>query len=854
MSSRQLLEPITDSGIQNVNFFNGRLLTADDLSGVLDSGRDHDRQLAKALGEGVVHGLEVELANSSTQAQPVVRVSGGLAFGRGGKPVALSVPTVDVALVKEAAVFAAEAGLFAECTPPEASDNLGNLGIYVFVASPASVYEGSVPMRHSVSNSNFDGCGRRYAVEGVKFRMERINFSTLPGVSDSTRALLSTLTTQGDDASVSVLRNVVAHLCFDSEEKTGARRDPFRRPAGDAGFVNYGALAELRAAGQLTACDVPLAVVYWSQQGVRFVDSWAARRLARRQLDLDAESLLRGYGYERLLQFQRHLRDLFDTVGSLSTREIQNYFAFIPPAGFYPVAGAKSPKGFHTAKFTGRFTTAAQPGEITAERFGALLRESFACPDLDLSARPVLLAYRVGDNVRAVAASAASSQLYQVYVARALSGPRETDGVAKSLSDAWEVYRSLIRRRAFLPSGLDEDKATATADITAAVRDVMDMANRQAALASARALDTAAALEAFRDMHRVQKELAALFRSRIPGIVHTQGREAFGETLDRFLDQLVPGNTPGLLPSVQASDLFDAVKAQTEINKFVGTFSGGGEVARGPFGFRYLESPRGLRVVPPTAGTGTPEPLPHRFAVVNNTDKRLTIGLEASVTAPHGDWDSGVVIQNAQGGAISDITLNSGTEGVIVVLVSAPADAQVGETAALALSAVVPPPTDRTTHTTLNLEVAASEGEPVTTRVAFDGNVTSTVTDPNDAPPGDFISYFFNLVYSSADGPSSALFEFSVTLDPSPAAEGWAVEFQGVTAGHEAGTNVWSRDVTLTKAGPNQVEVIINTPQRGSVDRSASFTVSAALKEQPDEVNATHDQTFSLRVRANQVA
>ncbi|HEY0174208.1 MAG TPA: hypothetical protein VGB98_24545, partial [Pyrinomonadaceae bacterium] len=286
-------------------------------------------------------------------------------------------------------------------------------------------------------------------------------------------------------------------------------------------------------------------------------------------------------------------------------------------------------------------------------------------------------------------------------------------------------------------------------------------------------------------------------------------------------------------------------------NKFVGTFTGGGEVARGPFGFRYLESPRGLRVVPPTAGAGAPQPLPHRFAVVNNTDKRLTIGLEAAVAAPHGDWDNRVEILGAHGAAISDITLNSGAEGVVVVLVSAPAGAQVGETAVLTLSAVVPPPTDRTTRTTLNLEVAASEGQAVTTRVDFDGPVTSPLGNPNDAPPNDFVSYLFNLVYSSQGGPSSAVFEFSVTLTPSPAAQGWSVEFQGVPARHNAQTNTYSRDVTLTKSGGNQVEVLVGTPARGTVDRSASFKVSAALKERPDEVKATHSQTFGLRVKAN---
>jgi hypothetical protein len=853
--SRHLFEPITDSGIRNAHFFNGRLLTAEDLAAVLGATRDHDRQLGQGVGEGIIHGLEVEPASSTTQTHPVVRVSGGLALNRGGGAVALAVPTTDVALVRAPATFAPEAGVFAECQLPEPPNNLSNLGIYVFVASPASTYDGAVPTRHSVTTDKFDGCGKRYAVEGIKFRMERIDFTTLSGVGAATLTALNGLTAQSDDAAVSKLRSIVAHLCFDTEEATAATaanrlRDPFKRLAGDATYVNYGALSELHTRGQLTDCDVPLALIYWSPQGVRFVDNWAVRRLARRVLDLDVLSLLRSYGYERLLQFERHLQDLFDGLGTLSTAVLQNYFAFVPPVGYYPVSGSKSPRGFHPVNFFKQFTTApGQPGDITSDRFGALLRESFVCPDVDLGPRPVFQTYRVRDNARAVAASNASSQLYQVFVSRSLNGPLARDGVAKTFSDAWEVYRSLIKRRAFLPSGLDEEKFTAQADITTVIRDVLDMSNRQAALAGGWALDTTAALEAFQDMYRVQKELTTLFRSNIPGIIHTQGRETFGQAIDRFLDVMILDGSPGLLPSIQAADLFGAVKAQNQINNYVGTYTGGGDVARGPFGFRYLESPRGLHVVPPTAGITPRPPLPHNFAVINHTDKRITIGLEAGVSAPHGGWDNSVRIQDANQHDITEITLNSGTEGNIVVLVTAPSNAHIGETAVLALAANVPPPTDRTTRTTLNLDVAATEGAAVTTRVAFDGNVTRTVADPNNAPASDFMSYFYNLVYSSADGPPSADFEFIVTLTPSPAAA-WTVEFQGVAARHTAGTNVYSRDVTLTKSGPNSVEVIIGTPPRASVDRSATFTVSARSKTQPNEVNAQHPDAFSLTVKA----
>lgn len=839
--SKQLNEPITENGIRITNFFNGRLLTANDLKTDQEAGRSQRWQLGRAIGEGVIEGFEVTLISAGTPStRPVVGVTKGLALNRKGQTLWL--PDDDqVTLRRRIDLPPPEAGLFGECGQPTSTFSNLDKGAYVLVVGPFSGFREKAPMRSVEPNNALPGCGNKFAVEGVQFDLIKIDISGITSISATTRTEINRLLSLSDPASHSKLRNVLAHVCFETEEANGQRRDPFKRVAGNSSFVNYGALAEMRGLSHLTECEVPLALIYWTGSGVQFIDNWAVRRLARRVLDLDVLSILSSYGYERLLQFQKHLQDLVEELGGLAAVQLQNYFQYLPPAGYFPVTGEKSPRGFHPTNFIKEFTIGSA-GLITTKRLGALLRESFAGADISLRGKPVFQTYKIRDNARAVAESPTSSQLYQFFVSRALNGPLAEDGVARAFTDAWEVYRSLIKRRIFLPSGFDEEKLTASADITAVIRNVLDMANRQAALAGAWALDTGAALDTFQEMYRIQKELTTLFRSAIPGIVHTGGREAFAAVIDRFLDVLLVDGSPGLQPSILAGDLPGAVKAQNQINTHVGTFTGDG-VARGPFGFRYLNSPRGLNIVP---GSTRP-PLPHNFAVINNTDKRVRILLEGSAAANSGNWDNSLEIKNAAGLTIPDITLNSGEEGNIVVLVTAPDAARFDEEVTVALIATIPPPTGRSTRTALALVVKPSEGDPVTTRVAFDGPVTHPGLDPNNAPPGDFVSYFFNLVYSSEDGPPSAEFDFNVDIRPTPAAD-WNVAFQGVTARHVSGTTVYSRDVTLSTTGRNEVEVMIGTPAQGTVDRSAVFTVNVRSKTQPADVNAQHPDTFRITV------
>ena len=79
MSTRQLSEVITSGGIRSINFFNGRLLTAEDMTQEQGTRRDADALLGRSLGAGIASGLEVSEAASSG-AVPLVTVQAGLAI------------------------------------------------------------------------------------------------------------------------------------------------------------------------------------------------------------------------------------------------------------------------------------------------------------------------------------------------------------------------------------------------------------------------------------------------------------------------------------------------------------------------------------------------------------------------------------------------------------------------------------------------------------------------------------------------------------------------------------------------------------------------------------------------------
>jgi hypothetical protein len=191
------------------------------------------------------------------------------------------------------------------------------------------------------------------------------------------------------------------------------------------------------------------------------------------------------------------------------------------------------------------------------------------------------------------------------------------------------------------------------------------------------------------------------------------------------------------------------VDAQTEINRFVGAWSGEG-VAIGPFGFIYSHSPDGVGLVPGA------DPIPQVFTLSNGTNRALTMILSATASANTGDWSNSTQILGAIGGGeIDRATLASGASREIVVVVGAPEDAAVDEPVTLTLSAEVGPPTSRTsTYTSATLlSVAESSGGPVAGQVTIaDHRFNPLTLDPANIAPGLIFRLMASVTYSAGDG------------------------------------------------------------------------------------------------------
>src|SRR5580765_7032502 len=100
MSSFDLRQPILDGGVRAVNFFNGRLLSGEDLTQERAANRIVNARLGQAVGAGIAYGLEVtEAIGISTNTAPVVSVAAGLAVNVQGQTLTLPAAT-NVALTR----------------------------------------------------------------------------------------------------------------------------------------------------------------------------------------------------------------------------------------------------------------------------------------------------------------------------------------------------------------------------------------------------------------------------------------------------------------------------------------------------------------------------------------------------------------------------------------------------------------------------------------------------------------------------------------------------------------------------------------------------------------------------------
>lgn len=419
MKINELLDPILDQGIRHTNFFEGRLLTGDDLRNQHEANREHDRRLGKAVGPGIIEGLEVELLHDGSDGEsPTVRVTKGLAINREGEIIGLPHNDITLALTEPREPRKWDPADFYICAGPPGVQHLpSGAGVYVLVMSPVAGYKERAPKSGLGDNGIAKGCGSKYIQEGVEFRLVELTKSFLlektSGTSSQVHDLLDmTLLndidplTSSDLNELSKLRNILSHICLGTESTNLVLSDAITDSYSSYWFQGNDFVRQLYDSILQKDCDVVLALIFWTLEGVAFVDMWSTRRLLVKHWlkthDFDVNNLF------AIWQFQKQI----DDVPDISEIRLTENYHFIPPIFRVPVKEPKydSSTGADLKKLLGLKYNKI-PDLINASALPALLNQSFRYPSRPISNFESLRVIYVKENIFSVL-EGESNQLY----------------------------------------------------------------------------------------------------------------------------------------------------------------------------------------------------------------------------------------------------------------------------------------------------------------------------------------------------------------------------------------------------------------------------------------------------------
>lgn len=362
-----LQQPIRDGGIRTVNFFNGRMLTGQDMGREQQARREAVSRLGQALGHGVVTGLKVSLS-AGADRHPIARISHGLAVNRNGQTLALGTD-VDVALTEAVHANAATVPcLFGDCAPPQSEKTVINLGrqLYMLTIAPAFTSEGRAVMNSS--GDTLVKCNTDATVEAVQFRLIEVNHHHWNGA---------------DFSNPDMARNKIAYGFFHSRV-TGAW----------AGNLMQ-ALSAARPNADLTGPEeVPLALLAFGDGFMPvFVDMWSVRRGIGQSDKADAIAALSGgerpvVGEAMFRQFHDH----FDAIAPEKRASLADHFAWLPPAGLlFEISDAAITRLFARMTISG-------PYHLDQSAVEPLIRESLTAPAIDTGSDHAVWLYRIAQS------------------------------------------------------------------------------------------------------------------------------------------------------------------------------------------------------------------------------------------------------------------------------------------------------------------------------------------------------------------------------------------------------------------------------------------------------------------------
>lgn len=371
-------QPLSEGGIRTVNFFNGRLLTGEDLGREQEARRQADARVGLAVGEGVVSGLGVFFAGKPAGAGgPALVVKAGVAVARDGRILSLA-GDVTVALTRRGSAGSEAVGcLFADCVGSSRGSVVSGHGLYLLSIGPAFVSEGRA------RSSGFEGgevrCNTDATVEAVRFRLTEIEPRHL-AADPAARAAFS--------PGAADYRNRIAYRAFGQGvlpdwpadiASAAPRRDELIEAMGTA----------------LPASDVPLALLaFRSGFDHVFTDMWSVRRPVGRGEPGSGPAACSDPGRLRIgaamhRQFLDHYAAEATSAAAQSSGWGRSAFRWLPPAGIVPAMTDEQARRF----FAGM--NVREPIFIGAAAVEPLIRESFSAPAIDTSRDELVWMYRI---------------------------------------------------------------------------------------------------------------------------------------------------------------------------------------------------------------------------------------------------------------------------------------------------------------------------------------------------------------------------------------------------------------------------------------------------------------------------
>ena len=329
---------IVDSGRRRPFYFDGRFLTAEDLTADQDYIRARQSDLAQAIGAGVIRGLMVSLGQQAASNSPTLFIEPGIGVTPGGDIVNIdTAQTLPIAALPESAQLDAQLGV--KMLPPAGAVNRSGLFVLAlrpieFSANPTAAYPTTLDGQRTVRNGDI--------IEATAVTL--IPYPNHAGVADPMAR-----------------RARVAREIFFNRQQPGALQDA-----------------------------LPLAMLCLEGGALRWLDVFMVRR------EVGAESTLAaglGQRPRALLeawfkQHQDHLDDI-DTPAVQAGFAAARRFEVLPPVGPLPASTLRFEIQLGQLTLLQSYFPPLVDCEfafVASDELAALVQESLALPPIDLRA------------------------------------------------------------------------------------------------------------------------------------------------------------------------------------------------------------------------------------------------------------------------------------------------------------------------------------------------------------------------------------------------------------------------------------------------------------------------------------